>query len=134
MALKLQDTETPQCSIRSLAVPFPGAMALKHQYHRCMQLLAASCSPLPRGDGAETDYAAADMFAFFSICAMPGPFSWLSACRLDDSMYSNILHKAYCTQTGFCMKSGYICEVKNLSLEHRSGCSHWKLRMADSRS
>ncbi len=107
-----------------LAVPFPGAMALKRYNRLEDHQRLRPCSPLPRGDGAETDYAAADMFAFFSICAMPGPFSWLSACRLDDSMYSNILHKAYCTQTGFCMKSGYICEVKNLSLEHRSGCSH----------
>src|SRR6266700_1209766 len=102
----------------SLAVPFPGAMALKRRRKALLLYIAITCSPLPRGDGAEPDYAAADMFAFFSICAMPGPFSWLSACRLDDSMYSNILHKAYCTQTGFCLKSGYICEVKNLSLEH----------------
>src|SRR6266568_1743981 len=99
-------------------------MALKPPWKTYRLRRKKTCSPLPRGDGAETDYAAADMFAFFSICAMPGPFSRLSACRLDDSMYSNILHKAYRTQTGFCMKSGYICEVKNLSLEHRSGCSH----------
>src|SRR6266568_2932898 len=87
MALK-QDTIPCAFADVELAVPFHGAMALKLYRNTDALTVVRACSPLPRGDGAETDYAAADMFAFFSICAMPGPFSWLSACRLDDSMYS----------------------------------------------
>src|SRR6266567_529151 len=38
----------------SLAVPFPGAMALKRRRKALLLNIAITCSPLPRGDGAET--------------------------------------------------------------------------------
>src|SRR6266571_5332877 len=53
MALKLSSVFT--ClSVTSLAVPFPGAMALKRRSNTQQSSTLATCSPLPRGDGAET--------------------------------------------------------------------------------
>src|SRR6266487_568597 len=37
-----------------LAVPYLGAMALKPRFRRAAPFFPRTCSPLPRGDGAET--------------------------------------------------------------------------------
>src|SRR6266567_4399044 len=45
---------TSTVPINPLAVPYLGAMALKRQSAISVEMRQYSCSPLPRGDGAET--------------------------------------------------------------------------------
>src|SRR6266568_3897172 len=55
-----------------LAVPFPGAMALKRYNRLEDHQRLRPCSPLPRGDGAETVWRL--LFVFWSIrLAVPFP-------------------------------------------------------------
>src|SRR6266568_2138847 len=54
MALKLHPPVLRTMHSKALAVPFPGAMALKRDGRDYFIRARIPCSPLPRGDGAET--------------------------------------------------------------------------------
>src|SRR6266700_830920 len=60
----------------SLAVPFPGAMALKRRIKALLLNIAITCSPLPRGDGAETISAVYVTLALHYLAVpSPGPMA-----------------------------------------------------------
>ncbi len=72
MALKPVAEMRRQSPGFSLAVPFPGAMALKQAHQNRTEEQREPCSPLPRGDGAETEHAA-QYIGVHAALAVPFP-------------------------------------------------------------
>src|SRR6266702_2921022 len=72
MALKPVAEMRRQSPGFSLAVPFPGAMALKQAHQNRTEEQREPCSPLPRGDGAET-YPATNYICVLADLAVPCP-------------------------------------------------------------
>src|SRR6266702_381824 len=72
MALKHVAEMRRQSPGFSLAVPFPGAMALKQAHQNRTEEQREPCSPLPRGDGAET-YPATNYICVLADLAVPCP-------------------------------------------------------------
>src|SRR6266487_835302 len=56
---------------KRLAVPYLGAMALKQNHSALQRQSHHTCSPLPRGDGAETSFNASTIKASSSCSPLP---------------------------------------------------------------
>ncbi len=75
MALKLTCPKG-EVAGSGLAVPFPGAMALKPLKLHLTLLYLTTCSPLPRGDGAETRCKREKSRSHIDILQSPSPGRW----------------------------------------------------------
>jgi hypothetical protein len=102
-----------------LAVPSHGALSLKPVPGVRRLYRVNPCSPLTRGSIPETDKAVVIIPITSSIFATSKPFSWLSAHRPGERLYSNISDKPCCTQMDICIKSRHICESNLALFKHK---------------